>query len=372
MPDNPILKEKLDRIRKAVALEPVDKIPFVPCGNAFFARVEKLPMTDYVHDMEKNATVQLNVLERLGYVDATQARNFCPFLLPTQWLCDVAIPGEDLGPDEMWQMLEKPYNVTDADYDFILENGFGPFYNDFLANRLNKNYPEKLKDFFGYAGTAKQRFDDAGVPCICDFLMITPFEYLCGGRSLEVFFMEDLYEQPDRMEKIFERVIEHDMPRYTAMFDAVKPTGVWVGGWRSAPEMISPAMFDRFVWPYMKAYAELALKKGALPIFHLDANWDLALPHFLEMPKGTCVLALDGKTDIYRAKELLGDHMCIMGDIKPELCAFGTPEEVYDKSVELIKSIGPRGFILATGCDIPSNAPFENAQMICRAAESVR
>ena len=30
--------ERLERIRKAVACQPVDRIPVAPCGNAYYAR----------------------------------------------------------------------------------------------------------------------------------------------------------------------------------------------------------------------------------------------------------------------------------------------------------------------------------------------
>ena len=34
--------------------------------------------------------------------------------------------------------------------------------------------------------------------------MITPFEYFCGGRSLETFFTEDLLEEPELVHEIFD------------------------------------------------------------------------------------------------------------------------------------------------------------------------
>ena len=80
-------------------------------------------------------------------------------------------------------------------------------------------------------------------------------------------------------------------------------------------------------------------------------------------------MALDGKTDIYAAKEIVGDMMCIMGDVPAEMLAFGTPEQVYNYSINLIKNIGPTGFILCSGCDIPFNAQYENVLAMKRAID---
>ena len=38
---------------------------------------------------------------------------------------------------------------------------------------------------------------------------------------------------------------------------------------------------------------------------------------FASPPKARCLLALDGKTDIFRAKKILDGHMCILGDVPP-------------------------------------------------------
>ena len=91
--------------------------------------------------------------------------------------------------------------------------------------------------------------------------------------------------------------------------------GLWIGGWRAASEFLSPKLWERFVFPYYKEMAEVAVEEGAIPYLHLDADWTRDLERFKEFPKGKCVLSLDGRTDIFKAKEILGDHMCLMGDV---------------------------------------------------------
>jgi uroporphyrinogen-III decarboxylase len=149
---------------------------------------------------------------------------------------------------------------------------------------------------------------------------------------------------------------------------AAKPLGAWVGGWRSASEFLSPKLWRRFVWPYMKKLAELVIELGITPIFHLDSNWGRDLEFFKEMPKGKCLMYPDGATNIFEIKEVLGDHMCINGDVPPALLTVGTEDEVYKYSIRLIKEIGPTGFILGQGCDIPSNAKLANVKAMIAAA----
>lgn len=364
-----LYQQRLDRIRKAVAFQPVDKIPVAPCANAYWARQQGVLVADYVRDFELACTTNIEAMEALGGVDATQNVIFSPYLPANDWLSEVALPGDQgTDPNGVWQIMEEE-RMTAEDYQTILDGGFGPFYRDYCENRLDKHLT-RLEPFFAYLPTACRRVREAGIPCITDFLMITPFEYFCGGRSLETFFTEDLMEEPELLDRVFAKTMEFTLQNYGAMMDATHPLGVWVGGWRSNPAMISPAVFDRFVWPYMKAYAQLCLEKDVIPLFHLDANWDNQIHRFLELPEKRCIMALDSATDIRRARATLGEHMCLLGDVPPQLLAFGTPEEVTAYVKALLDDLGPRGIIIASGCDIPTNARPENVQAMCQAANT--
>lgn len=363
---NELFNQRLNRIRKAVALEQVDKIPVAPCANAFNARTQNILMKDYITNFELACGANIKTLGELGDIDATQNEIFSPYLLAGQWLSKVAVPGDQLGDDEMWQVVECE-NMTQDQYQDILRDGFGPFLDKFLVERCND--PEvHLQDFYAYVGEAKRRFVEAGIPCIADFLVINPFEFFCGGRSLPVFFMDDLMDEPELMDEVFAKVMEYTIPKYRAMMQATKPIGVWIGGWRSSPDMLSPELWERFVWPYFKQYTELCIENDVIPIFHLDSCWDNMLERFREMPAKKCIMALDSTTDIRRAKHAVGDMMCIMGDVPAELLTYGTPEQVHKYVTDVIDDIGPVGYIASSGCDIPSDAKFENVRAMCDVA----
>ena len=128
-------------------------------------------------------------------------------------------------------------------------------------------------------------------------------------------------------------------------------------------------MFERFSWKYLRELAQLAIDYDVIPILHLDSCWDNGLHYFRELPAKKCIMALDGKTNIFKAKEAVGDRMCIMGDVPAEMLAFGKPEDVYNYTMERIKKVGPVGYMICSGCDIPFNAVMENVQMMSKAAD---
>lgn len=62
--------------------------------------------------------------------------------------------------------------------------------------------------------------------------------------------------------------------------------------------------------------------------------------------------------------------MCLMGDVPAAAFSLGTSDEVYNYSKKLINELGPEGFILPSGCDIPIDAKLANVQaMLAAAAE---
>jgi len=347
---------RLGRIKAAVALEPVDKIPLLSSGPAANAKFAGVVLADYLADMELNCDCNLKVAEMMD-IDGSQAPIFSPEVFPAQWFSSVAMPGKDpmVGPNELWQVHEKEI-ISQDDYDTILDIGYDKWQPEFLSTHFDHPF-ERSAPFFEYCPTAERRHAEAGFPTMVSAIFESPFEALCGGRSLATFLMDDLMEIPEKMDDVFAEVHRVNMANYEAMLSNPDtcPIGVWVGGWRGTPSMLNREMFERFSW--------------IIPLYHLDSNWTPGLDVFREIAPKTGILALDGKTDIFKAKEVLGDHTCIMGDVPAEMLAFGTQEGTYNYSMKVIKEIGPTGFILCSGCDIPFNAKYENVEMMCKAVK---
>ena len=59
-----------------------------------------------------------------------------------------------------------------------------------------------------------------------------------------------------------------------------------------------------------------------------------------------------------------------MGDVPCTMLTYGEPEEVTAYVNQLLSDIGPRGWIISSGCDIPSDARGENVLAMSRAAHS--
>ncbi len=143
----------------------------------------------------------------------------------------------------------------------------------------------------------------------------------------------------------------------------IRGTRVTIWAMRSSSTFISPAMYEEYAWPTLKQMIEAFWKAGAVSVIHCDANWLPMLKYFLELPKGSVHLELDGVTDIIKAYDIIGGWHSIRGDVPSTLFAFGTPDQVGAYCEKLITEISMRGgFMLGSGCEVPLNAKVENVK----------
>lgn len=362
-----LLREREARIHRAIALERPDRTPVVLLYALFAARVTGTPFPDFCRSVSGSAAAMIEAYRLCGDADGTDYLGFCAYDLSLMWMSKVKLPGREL-PDNVAYQVSETELMRVQDYDAVLRRGWEEFYRDYLLNRVLDDVDPSLLPGGQPPFSAKSACDPLGIPVLTPGTpIVPPFDKLCGGRSM-VRFIHDLYTIPDKVEAVMDAMIP--TVSETAIETATEwgYPAAWIGGWRSASANLEPAMWERFVWPYLRRLVQEVTDAGLVAILHLDGDWTRDLTRFRELPRGRCILATDGTTNLFKAKETLGGHMCLMGDVPPVKLTLGTPDDVYDYSSRLIRELGPEGFILHSGCDIPPNAKLENVKaMICAA-----
>lgn len=359
-------RNRKKRILDAVQLKKPDRIPVVLEYSSFAAHVTHTTFSEFISTPAKATDTMIKAFRLIGDGDAINYGSFSPYRLCYLFGSKVRVPGVELPSNEMWQVVETEL-MREEDYDRILEIGWTKFFEDYISQRVLNDAAEDPVPADQKSVNVKALWEKEGVPVLSGGDVTTPFEILCGSRTLENFFL-DLIEMPEKVEKIMQLMVPHLARSECTQAKARRYPAAWVGGWRAAPYLISPQMWDRFVWPYFYRLVNEVIDSGLIALLHLDSNWDRELERFKEFPKGKLIMAFDGETDIFKAKEILGDHLCIMGDVPATMFAFDTPDNVYKYCKRLIREIGPEGFILHPGCDIPTNAKLENVQAMVESA----
>jgi len=371
MDNSALYQERFIRIKNAVNLEPVDRVPVVYMGVAFAPRYMGVPIADFCADPNLALDVSLNTMDKMGGWDGCNlpAGGRITPALTSIWLSRIGVPGRDLPPESLWQVKEAEV-MTPADYDTILKIGWNAFFMQYLPRVID---PQEFMDFVGWtmqnAGRRWQLYHDKGYVIVCDAPVSTaiPFENLCGGRSMTQFFF-DLYRTPDKIQAVMDLMLGE----FLAQIEATPPVpmgigGTWLGGWRAASALVAPKLWNRFVWPYYVKLVDALVAKGITPVLHWDQDWTRDLVRLQELPAKKCILNPDGMTDMKKFKQLAGDRMAVMGDVPASMLAAGTPADV-DKYVKgLIELFEGKGLILCPGCDAPINAKPENMQAVVEA-----
>ncbi|MCZ7664595.1 MAG: uroporphyrinogen decarboxylase [Thermoleophilia bacterium] len=364
-----LFDERLARLNKAIRLEPVDRVPVVYMGLAFSPRYMGMPMSKYVVDGDAALEAGLATADRLGDVDGfnTFPGWIVRYDLTGLWLSRIALPGQELPEDSLWQVREAEV-MTEDDYDAILDQGWPAFLEGYLPRVID------MDEFLAYDAwynnalpAAMDRARERGYPSVAVGGTTIPFEPLCGGRSMPTFFA-DLYRRPEKVKAVMDVMLPHMIELGISSAAPDYAPGLWVGGWRAASAMLAPRIWDKLVFPYYVQIVEAMHAQGLVSVLHLDQDWTRDLARLRELPAGSCILNPDGMTDVRKAKEILGDRMAIMGDVPATLFAAGTPDDIFAYVRDLVRDVGPTGLILCPGCDAPINTKPENMEAFVAAA----
>ena len=127
---------------------------------------------------------------------------------------------------------------------------------------------------------------------------------------------------------------------------------------------MSLKQFETFYFPYLKRMVEALVVKGYTPNLFFEGDYTKRLEYLLELPKGK-VLGLFDRSDMKKTKEVLGGHMCIMGNMPSSILQTGTVDEVKAACKWLIDTCGlDGGYIMAPGSSVDEVKPENMKAMI--------
>jgi hypothetical protein len=357
----------LERLEAAFRLEKPDRVPVVPLTDVdIVTRWLGRPQSDWVKDWSWVLPAIVDHFDAFGQWDAPfNATAWPPIAYSISAPMKLKRPGIEL-PDHYPQQFDEQPMLQPEDYVTISEIGWTNFWRSDFVFRIRDIEPSELPAqeawlaSLGPAAIATWR--QRGIEPLVGGGFCHPFFVLSQARSL-VKFTEDLYYIPNQVEAALRTMVPETIE---GILSTVKTTGiprVQIIEERASAYYYPPRIFERLWWPYTQQIVDAIWSEGIFSVWHLDSPWDRNLPYFKQLPRGSICLELDSTTDIFLAKEILGDHLSIMGDVPATLLAIGTPEDVRQYCTKLIDRIGYNGgFVLSSGCVVPIECRPENFQ----------
>jgi uroporphyrinogen decarboxylase len=186
-------------------------------------------------------------------------------------------------------------------------------------------------------------------------------------------WMVDLLD-PDQ-EELVHLLLARSAGITTQFLHAMARTGAHMlsnGNSGAGPDLISPALYRKFAFPYDRQIARAAHDSGLPHVLHICGNTEAILPDMIAT--GSDGLDLDYTTDAAVACRLMEGRTTFIGNIDPSgVLALGSPDLVEERTRALLEVFAhnPR-FILNAGCAIPPITPPENLRRMIRTAREFR
>ena len=361
-----------DRIDTAIRLGRPDRVPVAPMLDVFASRYAGVSQHDMIFHVSRGDKAIDAVRRDLGEIDGLgmsnsglgpmmQALSVVPPILP-------GVNGSD--PEALWQFHEKTV-MSPEEYPELAADPAGFIYRKALEH--NPGVHGKPSYWMLSAGAYRafaqvaisaRRWRRKGVePMVAGNNIFFPLEYITMVLRSVADFLPDLFRHPDDVRSACRAMMKSNRGKWLLGTYLSGVKRAFIGLTRTSATFMSPSQFEKFALQDLREMCDYLIAHGVTPVLHMDNDWTPLFGFFADWPRGKCVVNLDGTSDIFKAKEILGDVMCIMGDVPASLLKLGEPDEVDAYCRRLIDEVGAGGgFILSSGCDVPIDARPENVQ----------
>jgi hypothetical protein len=398
-------KAKIQRMEDAAAVKVPDRIPIGIATSYFPAKYAGVTYEDMWYDNNKYIEVGAKFCRDFNWDAVSFHRSFesVPIGLSlASFDADLAIlvavnsvlgggashdiladvyssnPGRELGKNVESQFTIKSPVMHDDEWDYLIEKPFD-FMTETILPRAYKNLAGKSSPT-AVGSLIKFGMEVAKFPT---FLMEMagklkaeawlPYYYAVAPNPLDfigAFYRDfdvlslDLYRHPEKVKKACEGLapVLAAVGKMTGKIslDVTGSRRVFCPIWYNT--YLSPEKFKEFHFPYIKLIVNELVEAGFTPLMSFQGRSDHLLDIYKELPAGKVIMWFD-KTDVVKAREVLGDKYCIAGGVPGSLLIGSTPDKVREHTKKLIDDMKTGGtFIVSSEFNGMGDAKVENVK----------
>lgn len=344
---NAVSKDQMTPLERLGAYgrgEEVDRLPCVPIVGNTAARVLGVKVSDFRGDGQTIADAQIAAYRRFGY-DGIRV------------FTDLYQQAEAMGakvryPEDDTAYLAEPA-VTEVSGIDSLEPA-DPHRDGNLPHHLEamERVVEAVGEEVPVTGAITGPFTNAS--------------FLIGAERLVQMTIKD----PEAVHRLCELSLETALAYAEAVFDAGCTPSLTDA--LSSCSVIGPRQYREFAYPYQKRLVDYVHSRGKPVTLHICGDTRLIWDSMADT--GADCLSLDNDIDLAAAVRDVGDRVRIMGNVHPsEVMFLGDPEQVRRATRTCVAQAGqnPRGYIVASGCSLPTDTPFANIDAMLDAVREI-
>ncbi len=336
--------EVLEDIKKCIDLDIPGKVPIFEISMDFDIKYCGINRVEYGRNLEKIVESSIKVVREFDYdwilLHPDDYIEFEGIIKTKESEKFPARPAEYIKPSA--ENIKK-FKIPDFKKDFRM-----PVYLEAIS---------RVKEIFGDTvcvnGRLAAPFSSAALIFgISETMMLTIEGTDALKRSLDFFI---------------ELQIEWGIEQIKSGADAI-----WIGDCVASSQFISPGIYERFAAVGAKTVSEEIKKAGGISYYHAAES---SKPHLKIMSDlGFDIINIGEGIDIKEAKRIIGDKVCISGNLAPiKVLENGTVENVKKETKRIMldgKENG--GFIFNTEEGISDQTPEENLRTMIKTAKKYR
>ena len=201
-------------------------------------------------------------------------------------------------------------------------------------------------------GETSQWAQAAGYPAARSLLAKAPFDTIGDTLRGTKGIIKDLFRRPEKLMEAIDVVTDFTIRQTINAANASKAVTAVFPLHKGADGFMSPKQYEKFYWPSLKKVVDALVKEGIRPELFAEGSYTTRLETVNEFAKGDVAWLFD-KTDMFKAKQILGKTCCISGNVPTSLVVTGDAKQTKEYCRRLIEICAPGGgFILAGGAQV--------------------
>jgi uroporphyrinogen-III decarboxylase len=404
-----LYKQRVTRFIKAIKMEEPDRVPvLLPIGNypAYWAGANYRTI---MYDYAATCRIWIKYMEAFGDMDTFTGPDFVPSgkIAKVLDMKNQKLPGLGLPEDaSINQFVEGEYMKAD-EYDIYMSDpsdymvrvntprtsGLFESFSKLPPLRrlqpaawvallaepdirktfqalmdLADEYRQHERENLGLDNLIKSKgYPSVGLGSLGPMIS-APFDHFADTLRGTHGIIMDMYRQPEKLLEAMNRWLDMNIKTNLKNYPMTASPVCMMPLHKGDDTFMSEKQFEAFYWPTLRKLLMAMIEEGLVPMPFAEGRYNKRLKQISDLPKSGVIWYFD-QTDMAEAKRMLGNTLCITGNVPSSLVKTGTPRAVKEYCQKLIETCSPGGgYILTCGTTIDM-CKMENLQAMMEAAK---
>jgi len=214
-------------------------------------------------------------------------------------------------------------------------------------------------EWAGVMGGMDVELATLGYPNILAGFTKAPFDTIGDTLRGTKGIMLDIFRRPEKLLEAMEAITPIMINMGIGSAQATGNPLIFIPLHKGADGFLSDDQFKEFYWPTLRKVIMGLIDAGCVPFPAAEGGYNSRLEVIKDLPRGKTIWMFD-QTDLIKAKEVVGDTLCIFGNMPSAMLELGTPQEVRDYAKKLIDVVGKGGGFIMANASFFDQAKPEN------------